>query len=448
MTALNAAILFNNSTGSDTTASGSSAGANVYGSGASTTSASAVVTGITTTGVQAGDLLWVQSSNGRQFSVIASVDSGTQVTCDDTFANTESSRTWAIGGKRATLNGSRRIFDDGSSGDGKAGHILELEDGHTESISSSLNLRVAGSTTEMFTIRGASGSTTKPKITVTANTSCFNLIASYNRIENIEIQNTFGNKTFANGFYANFTSPRSIQIVGVKMDDATNYLQFGVYLSGSASGDIHISNCSIGNCGNTGIYLRSCSGNQTVSGSQIFNCTGNGILQIINASSCLVSNSVLYGNSNGVAITDGKFHSQGSIYYNNTNDGFSYSGNDPFTLTNNVFVSNGAYGVDAGSSPSESMFFIDRNAFYGNGTADFNGSLSQHTNSITLTADPFVDSAAADFNIADNTAGNTLRANNFSLNTDTAVYPFRQYVSDAFGAGGGGAGTYHPLYLN
>jgi uncharacterized protein YgiM (DUF1202 family) len=91
MTAIGQPIYFNSTSGSDTTASGSSAGANVYGSGASTTSASSVVTGITTTGVQAGDLLWVQSSSGRQFSVIASVDSGTQVTCDDTFANTESS---------------------------------------------------------------------------------------------------------------------------------------------------------------------------------------------------------------------------------------------------------------------------------------------------------------------------------------------------------------------
>jgi hypothetical protein len=416
MTALNAPILFNSSSGSDTQSSGSSAGANVYGTGASTTASSAVVTGIDTTGVQQGDLLWVQSSSGRQFSVILSVDSSSQVTCDDTFANTESSRTWAIGGKRATLAGSSRLFDDGSSGDGKAGHILELEDGHTESISSSLNLRVAGSTTEMFTIRGASGSTTKPKITVTANTSCFNLIASYNRIENIEIQNTFGNKTYAHGIYANYTSPRNIQIVDVKMDDATNYLQFGVYILGSASGDIHISNCSIGNCGNTGIYLRSCSGNQTVTGSRVFNCTNAGILQIINASSCLVSNSVFYGNGNAVSITDGKFHSQGSIYYNNTGDGVSYSGNDPFTLTNNVFVSNGAYGVDAGASPSESMFFIDRNAFYGNGTADFNGSLSQHTNSITLTADPFVDAANGDFNLnATNGGGGTLRSTNYTL---------------------------------
>lgn len=423
MTALNTPIVFNNSTGSDSQMSGSpstrlipsiltlqiSSGSNVaYGSASGA--------------VNPGDLVYAPSqTSGRKFNVVASINTSTfpyEYTFDDNWDASDFSATCYSGGKRATLAGSSRLFDDGSSGDGKAGHILELEDGHTESISSSLNLRVAGSATEMFTIRGASGSTTKPKITVTANTSCFNLIASYNRIENIEIQNTFGNKTYANGIYANYTSPRNIQIVDVKMDDATNYLQFGVYILGSASGDIHISNCSIGNCGNTGIYLRSCSGNQTVTGSRIFNCINNGILQIINASSCLVSNSVFYGNANAVAISDGKFHSQGSIYYNNTSDGVSYSGNDPFTLTNNVFVSNGAYGVDAGASPSESIFFIDRNAFYGNGTADFNGSLSQHTNSITLDASPFVDPTASppDLNLNSNLGGGSvLRSTKYTL---------------------------------
>ena len=87
MTALGGPIVLNNSTGSDTTASGLGS-SNVYGSGASTTASSAVVTGISTTGVSSGDLLFVQSSSGRKFSVIASVDSSTQVTCDDVFANT------------------------------------------------------------------------------------------------------------------------------------------------------------------------------------------------------------------------------------------------------------------------------------------------------------------------------------------------------------------------
>lgn len=112
MTAPNGPILFNNSTGSDTQSSGLGPSTALYGAGASTTAASAVVTGINTTGVSAGDLLWVQSSSDRQFSIIASVDSSTQVTCDDVFANTESGRTWACGGKRATFEdaSSRRIF--------------------------------------------------------------------------------------------------------------------------------------------------------------------------------------------------------------------------------------------------------------------------------------------------------------------------------------------------
>jgi hypothetical protein len=132
MTAPNGAIIFNNSTGNDTTASGMGS-ANVYGTGASITSASAIVTGINTTGVAAGDLLWVQSSTGRQFSIIASVDSGTQVTCDNNFDVTESSRTWAIGGKRATLDNadSRNMFRYF-----KQGWIVELET--DQSISSPL----------------------------------------------------------------------------------------------------------------------------------------------------------------------------------------------------------------------------------------------------------------------------------------------------------------------
>ena len=112
MTTPNGNVIFNSSTGSDTQSSGLGPSTAVYGSAASITLDSNVVTGIDTTGVVAGDLLWVQSSTGRQFSIIASVDSATQVTCDYVFEVTESGRTWAIGGKRATLDNvdSRRII--------------------------------------------------------------------------------------------------------------------------------------------------------------------------------------------------------------------------------------------------------------------------------------------------------------------------------------------------
>ena len=119
MTVPNGNIVFNSSSGSDVQSSGLGPAAPVYGSAASTVSASAIVTGIDTTGVTTGDLLWVQSSSGRQFSIIASVDSATQVTCDDTFDNTESGRTWAIGGKRATFDNadSRVLFNNDIAGD-------------------------------------------------------------------------------------------------------------------------------------------------------------------------------------------------------------------------------------------------------------------------------------------------------------------------------------------
>lgn len=112
MTAANGNVLFNATTGSDTQSSGLGPSSAVYGNAASITSGSAVVTGISTTGVSSGDLLWVLSSSGRQFSVIASVDSSTQVTCDNNFDVTETGRTWACGGKRATLDdtSSRRLL--------------------------------------------------------------------------------------------------------------------------------------------------------------------------------------------------------------------------------------------------------------------------------------------------------------------------------------------------
>ncbi len=140
MTAPNGPLLFNSSTGSDTAASGLGPASALSGAGASTTAASAVVTGITTTGVTAGDMLWVDSTSGRRFSIIASVDSGTQVTCDDVFDNTEASRAWGIGGKRRSLAGSCQSLDSaGLDFDGL--EVIQFEDGYTETFTSRLRFR-------------------------------------------------------------------------------------------------------------------------------------------------------------------------------------------------------------------------------------------------------------------------------------------------------------------
>jgi hypothetical protein len=112
MTFWNGPIKFNVDEGSDTAASGLGPASPLTGNGASVTSGSGVVTGISTTGVSAGDLIWVDTSTGRKFGLIDSVDSATQVTCGQNYDVTEVGRNWAIGGKRATLDNARELFDN------------------------------------------------------------------------------------------------------------------------------------------------------------------------------------------------------------------------------------------------------------------------------------------------------------------------------------------------
>jgi len=445
MTALNAAILFNNSTGSDTTASGSSAGANVYGSGASTASASAVVTGVSTTGVQAGDLLWVQSSSGRQFSVIASVDSGTQVTCDDTFANTESSRTWAIGGKRATLNNadSRKLFDQsGLTGDAKAGMIVQLESGFTDTLTSRLDIRVAQDVDAgAFVLRADPAASVQPSITV-VDVVCRGF---GQRVEGIE---------FKNGSY--------LYLWKMCMAKGCKFTNMGISGVSSPTYPIIVDSCIIDGASSTGVAA---SQNGIITNSVIRNC-GEGILGSNNMSGFMVDSCLIYNNTtDGIDLNNtrvdryGSFRIHNNIIYGNGGSGIhvrsatSNESTSGSSIMNNIIVENTSFGLNfdhASASATHLEALSSRfksNAFYNNTAGDRNNINADDTD-ITLTADPFVDSAASDFNIADNTAGNTLRASNFSINTDTAVYPFRQYVSDDFDSGAGGGATIHPLYAN
>jgi hypothetical protein len=98
-------------------------------------------------------------------------------------------------------------------------------------------------------------------------------------------------------------------------------------------------------------------------------------------------------------------------------------------IRNNIFDSNGAYGVNV--TATGGFFRCHRNAFRNNSSGETAGITS--VDGITLQADPFVSASTGDWNLnADSNGGATLRANNFSLNTDISVYPFRQYVSDNF----------------
>ena len=439
MTAPNGPILFNNSTGvgSDTTASGLGA-ANVYGTGASTTSASAVVTGITTTGVTAGDLLWVQSSSGRQFSIIATVDSSTQVTCDDVFANTESGRTWAIGGKRATWGdaSSLSVFSDA-----KPGWVIETETDQSISSAIIIPTTVMGDPLNQVVIKGSDASS-KKVITQTSNNVLFNCSGQYISYRDMEVRYSHGTKNRA-AFI--FGQNRVRSIVNVNATHPTDYFQHFAIRGGQAP-SVAIISCHIENL-DYGINFAD--GSVSVVACLIRNITNEGVRHTVNADEFNLLNSIVSGcGSDGVRCDRAARMCFGNIFHSNGGDGFNGgSATSANVIMDNLFTDNAGFGLVLSTATQHQL--ADRNAFYNN-TSGNRSNVAAGTNDITLTADPFVDAANGDFNLNANAGGGaTLRANNYALNTDTSVYPFRQYVSDDFDSGAGGGGsTLHPLYAN
>ena len=412
MTTPNGAILFNNSTGNDITASGLGA-ANVYGSGASTTGSSAVVTGIDTTGVSSGDLLWVQSSSGRQFSIIATVDSSTQVTCDDTFANTESGRTWAIGGKRATFDNadSRQCFTD------SAGWTFETET--DQSLTSAIVCPNLNGTHEF---KGSSGGI--KTITQTADDPNFEggiNNASIMLFRNLKLQNSNASKTTANGL----AMRRKYHCFDCVFGDPVNQLlrasyRLGDYPNGS------VNNCIIQHCTATNPYGREGGWAVNPSGGFVFNnCIFRNNAEAglvtyqysVTCTGCIFHDNVEDGWVRSIGATREGVVSK-CIFANNGGDGMSAFNSSDFgdlsIVHDNIYVGNGGYGLDVnGTFPS---YITRSNAFYNNASGSYSDSRIASDTDITLTADPFVDAANGDFNI-NNAAGGgaVLRSTKYTL---------------------------------
>ena len=399
MTALTSPILFNASTGSDTAASGSGS-VDLSGTGASTNNTTAVdvsADGVDTSGITAGDLLWVDSSSGRQFSVIASVDSGTDIiTCDDTFTQTESSRNWGIGDKRATIDNtnSRKLL----TADALPGWILRFENaGGTQTFTSAITLGVSGDTTDGPIIIEGDSSSTYSLFNSTAND---NILESgsqnYVTLRNLKFTNSQTvSKTASRGLY--FTGSSYWVIDGCKFGDATNQLLTGV---ARASGSvvlplfIHTVFTECTSHGNSGPnsnqnwkFIQCTFSNNSGDGFNgnvgvvlfdrclVFGNTGDGIKVPRNGATVVVMDCVIHSNADGIDAS-------------NTNS--------IIVATRNIITENGSVGIRSVSDSNQQ--YADYNAFFSN-TSGNHSNISSGSNDVLLSGDPFVDAAGEDFNI-------------------------------------------------
>ena len=436
MTAPNGPILFNSSTGSDTAASGLGPASAVSGSGASTTGASAVVTGVVTTGVSAGDLLWVQSSSGRQFSIVASVDSGTQVTCDDVFDNTESSRTWAIGGKRATgvqNVDSRRLFETDTS----AGMIFEFASSHVETSVPFVNTTVAGTTSLPITMRAESGYTTRPKFSGSTGSGAvwFDINNDYWHLDGLEFATDVGATsiayvcaTRAKGsardcvFDADGRHPHCLYCPRTALMNCTFKGATSTALSNFGSAQVRIDACVFQDCAD-GFSLTLGAG-YVITRCIFKDMTGRAIYRV-------GSNDEF----RNYTIRDCIFEGCGT--------GFSHTG----TLVNSIYPSTVSGCIFSGNTTAvefstmteevKKVYLWENNAFFSN-TTDTAG--ATHLDKISLSSDPFADAANSDFSLNSVAGGGAVLRASTQTVASTTFYPFNWLSSQEIAKP-----NFHPL---
>jgi hypothetical protein len=439
MTAISGNIVFNSSTGSDTQASGCGPATAVYGTGAATTASSAVVTGINTTGVSVGDLLWVDTASGRQFSVIASVDSGTQVTCDGTFANTASGLTWAIGGKRATFNNadSRTLFAQTNGAQPGWTIVTETNQTITGATSIGSGNACSGSYSAYITVKGDDPD--NHRVINYSGTSSINIF-SWGGGTEVQFENLKFTHSGASGTVTGigFGSTAHAVIRNCIFGDSTNDLATGVYSGRRTT----VSNCLFQNCTVRGIHTAS-NGAAFVDKCMFKdNLTG---VDYNNTNSVQVYRSIFWGNTTyGINMAHGYVHTGprnivGCIFVDNASAIYNstYEGWVGLNLQDNLFVGNTTACNNASSSQGNVVNFGGYNYFYDNGTNATNVALQPTDDTSSLTTDPFIDSASGDFTLNDTAGGGAvLRAAEQSVGI-SFMRPSRQWDVSS-GSGGGG----------
>ena len=420
-------ILFNASTGSDSLSSGAGPATAINGSGASLNGTTTVdlsadspdLSGVATDG---SACLWVQTSSGRQFSQITATDNSLKtVTVNTAYSVTESSRNWAIGGKRATWDNadSRTVFFDAQQG-------WDIVTETNQSLTSSLSITADGTTNGSVTVRGSDPNTLK-QIIQTTNAKGLQLdIASYVTIKDLHIVTNITNTNTA------IASRGSFQVFcNILIDDAGGFSwQNGFSRNGGTpAGNLY--NVRIYDCTGDGF---SDVGTGPIIG-RFVNCVssnngGNGIssnvpVHLINCLFC--------GNGSNGILADAECFVARCATSGNADDGIEVTGYGSLVV-DNVITSNGGYGINADAEWKYGGV-ANSNAFFGNTSGQVNN-ITNGPDDITLTADPFTDAANGDFTLNTTAGGGAeLRSNAFTLGA-TETRPFR-WLDVSAGTGGG-----------
>jgi hypothetical protein len=408
-----------NSAGSDTAASGAGPATAVTGTLAATHGNTTVnITDAVALGGVAVDgsaVLWISSSSGRQFSKITAI-SGTSgawvVTVAVAYANTESGKTWAIGGKRATMAGSTALFN----ADWAGGWIVDVQTGETIST----QIRFVGITPTTTTPAPLVTSTayttwgTQPLLqTATNSLAMFDVGTNGISFENLQFKSTAG--TPATAFQAKSTSGQNQTYRNLIFDGFLMALD-GANQAFWAFSNIVVDHCEFKNCTGTGAssacVLSIASAALTLSDCYFHD--NKCVLICGNGNFCTVTGNVFANNNTTAAISAISMPGQGVTFKNNSvyNCGGSTNGFAAVaiglgggTTLANVHKHNIYYGCSgyAAVNTTYEGFISEYNAYGGNnggGTgANLGTTFPASSTDVTLSANPYISTVTPDWGL-------------------------------------------------
>lgn len=433
-------ILVDSATGSDSLSSGAGPATAVNGTaasvGATATSVSITdavdLSGVATDG--SACLYYIDSTAGhRNFDRITGVSGSSgawTVTVANGFSTTTGPFSWAIGGKRASIGSasSRLLFDNNSAaGDAMPGWTIQLEDGHSETLSAELIFRRAGnSTSGPIYLQGAPGFTTRPLLTFSNNGRCLSIAVDGIHLKDFEMQNTNASKTSSEAIApgANGSSSRST-VRNVKISDATN--NFWRAVGWYNSSPVNIIDCDFGHCAESAIGQSSGAAEIQLQNCWVHDCTSHGVSMGANSAAWSIFLGNIFSGNGGDGINDsngdaGNLYNMwviGNTFYNNTSSGINSSGRIG-RIANNIFSNNGAYGINLGSLSDAALRYaqtmILNNDFYSNTSGKYNPS-TLGVSENEQTANPtFTNAAGNDFSI-----GTNLKSKGYPLGGTLAI---------------------------
>jgi hypothetical protein len=353
-------ILIDSATGSDTLCSGAGPGTALTGSAAATDGAGTLVTldgspDLSGVAVDGSHVIFLAdtTAGARNYGKITAKDDGAKtVTVANAFGISLSGKSWAIGGKLAsigTTNPAKLVNNNSANGDAMPGWVMEFQSGHAETIAATLSVYRAGDTTSgPITLRGLDGAAVRPILTFSNNGVAISFLQAYGAVRDFDLKNSNATKTASVGVQT-VTFGSNYQIRGMRINTSASKFWKGILLNrGNA---FLIEYCHIAYCAGIGIEGQRDDGDATgvIRYNIVTDCTLNGMeLGLFNFWGGVTYGNIVARCAIGILLNSGAVPN--FVCHNtldtNTSDGLkaSYGAAGVLVVTNNIFSNNTGYG--------------------------------------------------------------------------------------------------------